>query len=77
MARSFANRDNDLVKWLTENNIRQADFAETIGTYQTTISRICRGRMVPTLELAVAIEDATGGAVSHRYWLEEREAQDG
>lgn len=70
MARDFSNQDNKLVKWLKANDLNQGEFADTVGTYQTTISRLCRGSLVPTLELACRIEDATDGAVSHRYWLE-------
>jgi DNA-binding XRE family transcriptional regulator len=61
---------NELSVYLKLNRISQSAFAETLDTYQTTISRLCRGAQVPSLSLAVAIEDETDGAVSHRYWLQ-------
>ncbi|SHK05078.1 Helix-turn-helix [Ruegeria lacuscaerulensis ITI-1157] len=51
------------------NGIRQADLASSIGVEQATISKLESGSFRPGLELAIKIEDATGGAVPARSWL--------
>ncbi|GAA6162597.1 hypothetical protein NBRC116590_03010 [Pelagimonas sp. KU-00592-HH] len=63
-----------LAQYLKDSQIRQEDFAEEIGVKQGTVSRFASGRGTPGLELAVAIEDATGGAVPARSWVNQQEA---
>jgi transcriptional regulator with XRE-family HTH domain len=52
-----------LKAYLDAEQIRQADFAERVGTTQATISRICRGGGC-SLRLAVRIAAESGGKVS-------------
>ena len=58
-----------LTKYLEEAKLGQAVFAEGIGVTQATVSRLARGKMVPSLELALAIENATGGKVPMSSWV--------
>lgn len=58
----------NLDTYLTDRSIRQADFAEQLGISQATVSRLAKRSMRPSLELAFAIEKATGGAVSVASW---------
>lgn len=69
MPRKFDDEQNKLVGYLLKHQITQSEFARMIGTHQTTISRLCRGALVPTLWLAFAIEERTGGDVPASYWL--------
>jgi DNA-binding XRE family transcriptional regulator len=62
-----------LVTYLTEQNIRQADFALAVGASQPTISKLMSGCALPSLSLAVAIERATGGAVMAADWMGDRD----
>lgn len=62
---------SNLDAYLTENGIRQADFAATLGVAQATVSRLAKNAMRPSLELAVAIERATGGMIAATSWIPE------
>lgn len=55
--------------YLARSGIKQATFAQRVGVTQATISKLVARTMQPSLELAMKIEDATGGAVSARSWL--------
>jgi plasmid maintenance system antidote protein VapI len=57
-----------LAQWLKSNGVRQADFAETVGRTQATISRLVGGEAQPSAELAARIEQATGGQVPFWTW---------
>ena len=61
---------NKLALYLTEYRIRQVDFASRIGATQSTVSRLVSGTATPSLDLAVRIERATGGAVPATSWIE-------
>lgn len=47
-----------------------AAFGEMIGKDRTTVSRIRRGVLRPTLDVAASIEAATNGAVTMNSWIE-------
>ncbi len=63
-----------LQTYLTSHGLRQADFAAAVGATQATISRLANGSMRPSLELAVAIERATAGAVTAASWVPDMRA---
>ena len=60
--------------WLRQNRVRAGDFAERVGIHPTTLSKVRRGKQLPTLPAALAIEKATGGAVPVHAWAAEEEA---
>jgi len=45
-------------------------FASAVGLSQTELSHFLAGRRAPNLQQAVAIGDATAGAVPVRAWCE-------
>lgn len=58
-----------LALYLLQNGLTQKKFAETLNVDQATISKLVRGRLMPSLELAVAIQRETGGAVPAASWV--------
>jgi DNA-binding transcriptional regulator YdaS (Cro superfamily)/predicted GIY-YIG superfamily endonuclease len=54
----------DLVKWISDRDMTQAEFAKTCGVHYTTVSRILNGQAIASERHARMIFDATGGAVS-------------
>ncbi len=60
---------SNLRTFLKENGLRQAEFAERVGTTQGMISRLVSGVVVPSLDLAVRIERITDGAVPAASWI--------
>ncbi len=62
---------NDLAKYLSSNGLTQKQFAGEVGVDQATISKLCRAKCLPSLELAVCIEQKTAGAVAASSWLRE------
>ena len=64
-----------LTAFRKSRKISQREFAERIGVDQSIVSRLEARRTVPSLVLAMQIEDATEGFVPARYWVEkQREA---
>lgn len=59
---------NELRTYLTRTDIRQDDFAATVGVTQATISKLVRGIARPSLDLAFAISNATNDAVPVSSW---------
>ncbi len=59
----------DLGTYLKEEGASQKAFAEMIGVDPSVVSRFIARTARPGLELAVRIEDATGGAVPARSWV--------
>lgn len=55
--------------YLKSAAILDADFAPMIGRDRSMVSKLRRGRVRPTLDLADAIERATAGQVPIRSWL--------
>lgn len=56
-----------LTTYLKANGLTQADFAARVGVTQGALSKICNGRN-PDLEVAIAIERETGGAIPVASW---------
>lgn len=54
---------------LEHEGVSQAAFAERIGANRSNFHHILSGRIRPTLDLAAAIEDATGGVIVMRHWV--------
>ena len=57
-----------LSQYLSNEGIRQTEFAVRVGRTQATISRILNGEAQPSAELAAAIENETGGRVPFWTW---------
>ena len=51
-----------LAEYLTEQGLTEAQFARMVGTYQSTIHRIKRGK-IPMPETMAKIVELTGGKV--------------
>jgi DNA-binding XRE family transcriptional regulator len=53
------------IKEIRERDLEmtQAEFAEKLGTIQTTISRVEKGRALPTIELLIAISGLSGKTI--------------
>ena len=60
---------SNLAQYLAESRITQRKFAEMIGIDKSVVSRIAAGATLPSLETAIAIERASGGAVPANAWL--------
>jgi DNA-binding transcriptional regulator YdaS (Cro superfamily) len=59
----------ELGTYLKEVGISQKAFADQLGVDPSVVSRFIARTARPGLELAVKIEDATGGAVPARSWV--------
>ena len=57
-----------LREWLRKNGVSANEFAKNLNIAQPTLSRWMAGKALPTVDHAVAIEAATGGAVSCVTW---------
>lgn len=60
---------SDLAKHLKDTGMTQAQCAAHLGIDQATVSKLCRRKMLPGLELAVRIERMTQGVVSAASWI--------
>jgi len=58
-----------LEAYLSENRIKQADFAATVSASQATISKLINRTVMPGLSLALRIEKATDGRVPASIWV--------
>ena len=59
-----------LSEYLSVEQILQAAFADRIGVKQATVSRLARGEMRPSLDLALRIEAETKRKVPVAVWAE-------
>lgn len=59
----------NLASYLSARGISRREFARSLGVDPSTTSRLARGEMVPSLELAVKIEKLTRGRVKAAYWV--------
>lgn len=59
----------DLNRYLNDRGIKDAEFAILIERDRSMVSKLRRGLVRPTLDLAAAIERASNGEVSLRSWL--------
>ena len=60
---------NHLAQHLAKTGMTQEHFARIIGVKQSTISKLCAGKIGLSLATAVEIERATNGAVTVRSWF--------
>ena len=61
-------RDTPLSRWIDEAGKSREEVAEELDVTRTHLDRLCRGDRRPSLELALAIETLTDGAVSAASW---------
>lgn len=59
-----------LALYMTKKQLTDAQMAQLVGRDRSVITKIRRGQMRPSLELAGIIEDATGGEVPMQAWRE-------
>lgn len=57
-----------LSEYLSENDVRQDEFARRVGTTQANISKLCGRNPTISAEMAVKIEAATSGQVAVEVW---------
>lgn len=60
-----------LSEYLKEAGMSQAAFAALVGVDKSIISRLSTEAMKPSLQLAFAIDRATGGKVPAASWVED------
>jgi hypothetical protein len=60
----------DLHTFQTSRGVSDAALAAASGCDRTHMSTVRRGLVTPSLRLAFAIEDATGGEIPARYWAD-------
>lgn len=58
-----------LAEYLKATHTRQEDFASALGVTQATVSRLVRGLISPSIDMAAAIKSATQGAVDFEVWV--------
>ena len=56
---------------LKEGGISQRKFASDIGSHQSIVSRILKGTLRPSIDIAFKIDATTNGAVPMRIWASE------
>lgn len=57
-----------LAKYLADRKLSYAAFAALVGADRQRVWRIAKGDRGPSVELAIQIERATGGAVPVESW---------
>ena len=62
---------NPLARHLAATGMTQTAFAQTVGLTQATVSKLCAGKTGVSLDTAIRIERATGGAVPVEAWSAE------
>jgi len=62
--------------YLSRERIRDAEFADRIGRDRSMVSKIRRGIVRPTIDLAAIIERETNGEVTMQSWATSRQASD-
>jgi transcriptional regulator with XRE-family HTH domain len=60
---------NKLLKYLTEMGIGHNFFARKVGSSHAAMNRILRSGQIPSLKIAIAIEQATNSAVRVYDWI--------
>jgi DNA-binding transcriptional regulator YdaS (Cro superfamily) len=63
-----------LQSYIAEACLKQSALADTLGISRGYMSELVSGSKTPSLEIAVAIERATGGAVPAASWIKTGEA---
>lgn len=62
-----------ITDWLKENTVSRAALAELLGVSRGYMSDLANGNKKPSLEIAMRIHLATGGAVTLESWFSEDE----
>lgn len=60
----------DLRTWLLATGTTQAEFAQRIGVGQPFLSKLMNRKNMPSIDVAWAIECATGGEIPMQHWME-------
>jgi len=55
--------------YMKREKVSDADLSAEIGRDRSIVSRLRRGKITPTLEIAAAIEKATDGRVPMASWV--------
>lgn len=58
-----------LREYLQSRSIRQKAFADEIDATQGYVSKLVRGEVVPSMEIAAKIHRVTDGAVPYEAWI--------
>lgn len=64
-----ADMKKNLADWLYFNKITRSQFAGMVGCSPATVTRILNGLMLPSLELALKIEEVTSGWMKCSDWI--------
>lgn len=64
-------RMSEIATYIASNKIKQSALAAALGVSRGYLSELVGGTKRPSLELAVAIERATNGAVPATSWVPE------
>lgn len=59
--------------YMKREKVSDADLSAEIGRDRSIVSRLRRGKITPTLEIAAAIEKATQGNVPMASWVAPKE----
>lgn len=59
-----------LAAWLKRNGVSDEKAGAALGVSRVTVSRLRRGKMVPSFDLAARINIYTGGKVPPDEWME-------
>lgn len=62
---------NKLTAYLGDTSTSQAKLADVLGISRSHMSLLVSGERKPGLDLAIAIERATNGAVPASFWVDE------
>jgi DNA-binding XRE family transcriptional regulator len=57
-----------LKEYLSKTKMKQARFAEQVGTTRANLCQLVAGQHVPSLDLALRIQVASGGLVTVADW---------
>lgn len=63
-----------LQEWMDANGVTDADVAARAAVDRSTISRVRRGKIAPSLTLAVALNAITAGCVPMQSFLPREDA---
>lgn len=58
-----------LADYLVENEIQKKAFAAELGVDPSIVSKICAGKIRPSLDIAFRIKRLTGGKVPFEVWI--------
>lgn len=59
-----------LAEWIDADGRPIAEIADLLGVAVSYVNRLRRGESRPSLELAIRIEELTGGDITARSWVD-------